>query len=107
MRRIKIHKDQLSLPFGAQTLARVGYEKRELAFWALATISIVSILAYMYAINATARNIANRQNLEIQITEISRDLDKLEFDYITLRNNVTIELAYEKGFTEEKSPLFV
>ena len=107
MRRINTHKDQLILPFGQRKEMVISYENRLRVFWGLVTISIVSLLAYMYAINITARNIAHRASLEREITLISTGLDALEFEFIELRNNVTLELAYEKGFKEEKSPLFV
>jgi len=114
MRRINTHKDQLILPFGqkgemaiSHAYRQAGYENRLRIFWVLVTISIVSLVAYMYAINITARNITHRASLEREIADISTGLDALEFEFIELRNNVTLELAYEKGFKEEKSPLFV
>ena len=108
MRKLKFNQDQLSLPF--DSIRRVGVisnENRLRVFWTLVTISMVSLLAYMYAINITARNIAHRASLEREVADISTGLDALEFEFIELRNNVTLELAYEKGFKEEKSPLFV
>lgn len=110
MRKLKFNYNQLTLPFDSIRSIRVGfisYDYRVRTFWALVAVSLVSLGAYIYAINATARHIANRQNLERQIAERSRTLDSLEFTYIGLKNNVTIDLAYEKGFREEKSPLFV
>lgn len=106
--RITRHENQLSLPFGQRRRGvAISYERRQHLFVVLITVSIISILAYIYAINATARNIAERASLEREIAGISTSLDSLEFAYIELRNNVTIELAYAKGFKEEKSPLFV
>src|SRR3989344_2172963 len=107
MRKLKIYENQLILPFNQRREGDISYHVRARIFWALVGITLISLVAYMYSINATARHIALRQNLERQITEISRGLDSLEFSYITLRNNVTLELAYEKGFKEVKSPLFV
>lgn len=95
----------ISLP--AKALALVGYDNRVRLFWTLVTVSLLSLFVYIYAINATARHIADRQNRERQITKISADLNSLEFAYIELKNNVTLELAYEYGFREAKSPLFV
>ncbi|PJA37087.1 MAG: hypothetical protein CO183_00130, partial [Candidatus Zambryskibacteria bacterium CG_4_9_14_3_um_filter_42_9] len=85
----------------------ISYDKRILLFWSLVAVSIFSLFIYIYAINATARNIAVRQDLEKKIVAISANLNSLEFSYIELRNNVTIELARQHGFTEAKSPLYV
>ena len=85
----------------------ISYDKRVQLFWALVTISILSILIYIYAVNVIARNIALKQHLEKQIADMSANFDSLEFAYIELRNNVTLELAYQRGFKEVKSPLYV
>lgn len=70
-------------------------------------VSMLSLFIYIYAVNVTARNIVVRQDLERQMANISVNLNSLEFDYIELKNNVTIELAYDHGFREAKSPLYV
>ena len=95
----------ISLP--AKALASAGYDDRVHFFWVLVALSILSLCVYIYAINATTRNIAVRQDLERRVASISFNLDSLEFAYIELRNNVTIELAYQHGFREVKSPLYV
>lgn len=85
----------------------IGYNNRVRFFWILTAVSLLSLFVYIYAINATARNIALRQNLERQIAKTSANLDSLEFAYVALKNNVTIELAYQYGFQEVKNPLYV
>ena len=89
------------------TPAYVGYDNRVRLFWTLVTFSILSLFVYIYAINNTARNIAVRQNFEKQITDTSTKLDSLEFAYIELKNNITIELAHNYGFQEVRNPLYV
>ena len=84
-----------------------GYDHRVCFFWILSALSMLSLSVYVYAINATARNIAIRQDLERQVAHISADLDSLEFAYIELKNNITIELALQHGFREVKSPLYI
>lgn len=85
----------------------ISYDHRARLFWILMMVSVLSLLAYIYAIHATARNIATRQNLERQMAKISTNLGSLEFSYIELKNSVTLELAYQHGFREVKSPLYV
>lgn len=85
----------------------ISYDNRIRFFWVLVAISILSLFIYIYAINATARNIATRQGLERQIAKISTGLDSLEFAYIELKNNITIEIALQHGFREVSSPLYV
>lgn len=85
----------------------ISYDHRVRLFWILTIICTLSFFTYIYAVNITARNIALRQSLEKQMARASANLDSLEFTYIDLKNNITIELARERGFREVKSPLYV
>lgn len=106
-KRTIFNQNQLALPFGERGGKAISYDNRAYFFWILVTISILSLSIYIYAINSTARNIATRQSLERQVAKVSANLDSLEFAYIELKNNVTMELAYQYGFREVKSPLYV
>ncbi len=85
----------------------ISYDQRVCFFWLLAAVSIISFFVYIYAINAIARNIAVKQGLERQIANMSANFESLEFAYIELRNNVTVELAYQRGFQEARSLLYI
>jgi len=85
----------------------ISYQDRVRFFWIMSAISILSLFVYIYAINVTTRNAALGQNLERQMGRAGAELDSLEFAYIKLKNNVTLELAYERGFKETKNPLYV
>lgn len=83
------------------------YDYRARLFWLLIGSSLLALLVYVYAINSTAHNIALRQNLERQISQSSANLDALEFAYLELKNDITIEMATNQGFKEVKNPLYV
>ncbi len=99
----------ISLPATAYGFRRwqAGYDNRVRFFWTVVTVSVLSLFIYIYAINATARNIVTRQDLERQIANASANLDSLEFVYIELKNNITIELAYYYELKEVRNPLYV
>ena len=99
----------ISLPANAYGIRRwqAGYNQRVYLFWILIMFSVFSLFTYIYNINVLARNIATKQDLETQIANMSADFDSLEFAYIGLRNNITIELAYQHGFQEIRSPLYI
>lgn len=107
MKRMNIHENQLTLPFGEGRAIAVSFESRQRFLWSLITLSAFSLLAYVYAINATAHHIAVRENLEEKVSNIESDLGALEFAYIDLKNNVTIDTARQFGFKEVKEPLYV
>ncbi len=106
-RRIHISENQLALPFGQAGSKVNSYESRERLFWLFASVSVVSIFMYVYAINAAAHHIAVRQNLEKEVSSMNTDLSTLEFKAIELKNAVTIETAQEFGFSEVRQPLYV
>ncbi|MEK7227405.1 MAG: hypothetical protein AAB641_00755 [Patescibacteria group bacterium] len=106
-RRIKINYNQLSLPFTERGARTISLEDRRRFFWFLAGICFFALVLYIYAIEATARNIAMRANLEMRVAEAEGKLSSLEFAYIELKNNVSIELARLYGFEEVKRPLYI
>ncbi len=85
----------------------ITYDHRVRYFWLLVGIAVLSIFTYIYGISATAKNIAMRESLEDQIIEVTANLNALEFQYIALKNNITLDLAYSYGFREAKSPLYI
>lgn len=85
----------------------ISYENRVRFFWTLAAICLALLFVYIYSINATARNIAERQSWERQMARINSELNSLEFTYIELKNDVTLELAHQYGFREARNPLYV
>lgn len=106
-RRIKMNYNQLPLPFGEGRARAISYEVKERAFWLLAGTAVLFLLLYFYAIEATARNVALRANLETRLAEASGSLGALEFEHIALKNAVTREVALERGFREVANPLYV
>ena len=85
----------------------ITYDNRARLFWIMAIISVLSLFVYVYGINATARSIVIRQDLEKQVNTVSTDLDSLEFTYIKLKNDITMDLAYHYGLKEVKNPLYI
>ena len=102
-----INLNQLSLPFSQGRSRAISYDDRVRAFWFLTGACFLSLVVYVYAVNATARNVALRASLEKESTELGAELATLEFQYIDLKGEVTIERAGEYGFQEVKEPLYV
>lgn len=85
----------------------IGENLRGRIFIILVLISLASFIIYIYAIQTTTRNVARGQEAERMIAKMTTDLDSLEFAYIEVKNNVTIELANTYGFREVNNPLVV
>lgn len=52
-------------------------------------------------------NVVARENIEQDISSLSSDLGELEYRYMTLRNGVTLDLAYTKGFQDAEPTQFL
>ncbi len=105
--RKKINLNQLSLPFREGRSSVFLYEHQMRVFWFMVSVCLFSLLSYVYAIYATSHNIAVLENLETKVLEIEGKLGSLEFAYIALKNNISMELAHSYGFKEVKNPLYV
>lgn len=71
--------------------------------WAcVACVTIYATLLFSTMFYATETTSFNRQ-----IVEINGTLSELEFEYISLKQSVTLAKARELGFKEIKTPVFV
>lgn len=87
--------------------AQAGYDHRAIAFWALISLSAVSLGVYVYAVLATVSHTVSRELLVKESGTLTARVSELEFRDIALKNKVNIELALARGFNEVKNPLYV
>lgn len=76
-------------------------------FFVLATLLVIIFAVYVYLINKTVMNVVAREQTEQDIAQLSGTLGELEFKYITLKNIITLDLAYERGFQETSPKAFI
>jgi hypothetical protein len=76
-------------------------------FYLLTALLITVFGYYAYLINRTVMNVVARENTEREIAALSGTIGELEFEYITLRNAVTLELAHAKGFQDATPTQFI
>ena len=67
-------------------------------FWSLLGMLIVLLGTYGYMVNQTVWNAFNKDRAEADIVALNSKLGDLEFQYMSLSNNISIEKAYELGF---------
>lgn len=61
---------------------------------------VLSIGSYVYLVNKTVRNIAQRQNNQSSIVSLSNDIARLESVYMTEKHAISIDQAKAMGFIE-------
>lgn len=69
-------------------------------YWILLFILLFSFVLYIVYVNQTVRNVVKRQQLDKDISSLNAHIGELEFKYISMKNDVTIDKAYALGFTD-------
>jgi len=76
-------------------------------FYVLIAISIISTVVYVYGISKAVHNVAERQSLKKQLSTLTVQVSDLEFQYLSLKNNVDMNLALSLGFEQTEEAHFV
>ncbi len=69
-------------------------------YWILLSIILLSFALYVVFVNQTVRNVVKRQELQTNISALTTHIGELEFKYISMKNDVTIDKAYAMGFKD-------
>jgi hypothetical protein len=76
-------------------------------FFVLAAVLVLIFASYAYLLNKTIMNVVVREKTEQQIATLSSVIGELEFEHMTAKNKITLELAYEKGFVDTIPARFI
>lgn len=76
-------------------------------FWAQIALIVSLIITYMYMVNKTVWNVMARQQVESSLVSLNSKLSDLEFEYITAKSNVTLEMARSLGYQSPQATYFV
>lgn len=85
----------------------ISYEARTRIFWMLISIMVASAGLYLFALTATVRNTALRQNLELAVSDLGSKESSLEYSYINLKNKISLEVAYAQGYQDISHPIYI
>lgn len=85
----------------------ISYDTRVHIFWALVTSCFLLLSIYIYALYATIGNTVARQELESHVASLNSEQSRLEFEYITKKSSLDIDLAYQYGLKDARTPLYV
>jgi hypothetical protein len=76
-------------------------------FCGLLFLLVVLFVTYGFLVKSTVHNIVLREGLGKERATLVSHIADLNTNYITLKNAVTIEVAYEQGFLPSPEPRFV
>ena len=76
-------------------------------FWTGVFVITLLCFFYGYYLNAAIRNVVARENTVEVISKLNSSIAEREFKYISLKNGISIDLAYSLGFKSAKDTAFV
>ena len=74
------------------------FKNTKLVIWTLAGVLVFVIVVYFVSVNQVVHYVAERQVLKSELDSISARIADLEFNTITLKNNITTDTAKDLGF---------
>ncbi len=80
--------------------------KEKILFWLLAMVITAFFILYMFLVNGAIQNVVAREEIENNLATLNAEVSELEFEYIALKNSITIQYAYERGFEEAENITF-
>ena len=87
--------------------ATIDLEKKKGLFVFLVFLLFCLFFSYIYFINQTVFNTASRQSFERELNLLSTKLGELEFEYISMKNDIDLEMADSLGFSYASQTKFV
>ncbi|KKW11676.1 MAG: hypothetical protein UY50_C0008G0002 [Parcubacteria group bacterium GW2011_GWA2_49_9] len=76
-------------------------------FWTLACFVLFATSLYVYLLNTTSENGARWGKVEKEISSRGANVSELESRYLSLKQSVTLKVAYAKGFEDVKTVRFI
>jgi|SRR3990167_7358453 len=76
------------------------YTRREWQTVALLGLVALLIVSYIYLVNRVVFHAVGKQTASREIAALAGEVVNLESQTLTLGNRVTMELAYERGFSD-------
>ena len=72
----------------------------KMLFYILAASLIAIMSLYVYLVHKTIMNVVSESNAQKVMATLSSSAGEMEFKYMTLKDAVTLDLAYSKGFKD-------
>jgi hypothetical protein len=89
-----------------QTKNFIYKKQKQISLIALATM-VVLLGSYVYLVNITIATISQHNEIKSSIADIEIESTKIEEEYLSLQDGVSIDMAYNKGFIDVIDTKFV
>ena len=76
-------------------------------FFIFAITLVMFFVLYAFLLNKTIMNVVVREKTEREIARLSSKIGELEFQNMTAKNQITLDLAHAKGFEDTLPTKFI
>lgn len=80
--------------------------KEKILVWLLSISIVVSFVLYMFLVNGAVLNVVAREEIGNNVATLNAHVSELEFEYIALKNSISIQYAYDRGFEDVEEVTF-
>ncbi len=84
----------------------VDYRQKAI-FWALFLIVVFMLSSYGFLVIKSITNGINKDTMQKKIITLNSDVNSLEFQYLNIKNNITLSFAESHGFVAVSNEKFV
>ncbi|MFH1454987.1 MAG: hypothetical protein ABIF22_01560 [bacterium] len=78
-------------------IEKIEYREKKI-FGILFSVFVFFTMSYGFLLNSTMMNAVSRQSMEKEMVSLGSDVNSLEFQYLNIKNSITLGLAQSKGF---------
>lgn len=67
-------------------------------FWTLFSMLILLLVSYGFFVNKAITNAISKESMQKAISSLNSDVNSVEFQYLNIKNSISLNLAFSKGF---------
>ena len=86
-------------------IEKIEYREKRI-FWTLFSVFVFFLVSYGALVSNAMTNAVSTQNMQKEMTSLSSDVNSSEFQYLNLKNSITLDLALSKGFVSVSGDKF-
>ena len=84
---------------------KIDYREKKI-FWVLFSVFVFFVMSYGFSLTSIMMNSFSKETMQKEITSFASEVNSLEFQYLNIKNSITLELAHSKGFVSVISDKF-
>ncbi len=86
-------------------IGKIEHREKKI-FWILFFVFVFFVVSYGIFLNNMTMNAVSKQNMEKEMISLGSEVNSLEFQYLNIKNGITLSFAKSKGFVSVSGDKF-